>query len=38
VFPLFADEETSSLLVCLQLNHTPGGEEMLDRDGEACYA
>jgi hypothetical protein len=23
MFPLFADEETSSLLVCLQLNHTP---------------
>jgi len=29
VFPLFADEETSSLLVCLQLNQTPAYEECL---------
>ena len=29
MFPLFADEETSSLLVCLQLNHTPGGTRSL---------
>src|SRR5258708_4525439 len=33
----FADEETSSLLVCLHLNHTPPQQQMLVCSPVLCY-